>query len=200
MKVFPLVLLGASAARETAAETAEDGEKQKGADGAADADDDGFVVVDPGFDFAAGGGAGALALGKIVSAGAGAGIWGLEQWKENTYVGAVATAPARGAVEKVLLETVADSVSELRAGAADGAALAVASMRVVALCIAAHHGLALLVTARALSRGTFKSVAVAAAALAIRRGLVAWAIAIVAGADFFRVALTCAGATYGAFG
>jgi len=52
-----------------AAEAAEEGEEQEGADGGADADDDGFVVVDPGFDFAAEGGTFALALYNTLAEG-----------------------------------------------------------------------------------------------------------------------------------
>jgi hypothetical protein len=49
-----------------AEETAEEGEQEEAADGGADADDQGFVVLDPGFDLAADGGAATLTL-EIVS-------------------------------------------------------------------------------------------------------------------------------------
>jgi hypothetical protein len=54
--------LPGAAALEAAVDAAKDGEEDQAADGGGDADDDGFVVVDPGFDFLAEGGAGAPAL------------------------------------------------------------------------------------------------------------------------------------------
>lgn len=55
---------GTAAATDAAAQ---DGEKDEAADAAGDADDDGFIVVDPGPDFPGGGGASALALRTRVS-------------------------------------------------------------------------------------------------------------------------------------
>lgn len=59
-----LVPLSATSA---AAETAYDGEEDEGADGGSDADDEWFVVVDPGFHFAAYTAADALALLAVLA-------------------------------------------------------------------------------------------------------------------------------------
>lgn len=53
---------GSTTATTAADEAPEDGEKQQTANGGADADDEGFMFVDPGFDLTADGGAFALAL------------------------------------------------------------------------------------------------------------------------------------------
>ena len=50
---------------DAADETAEEGEEDEAADGDGDADDDAFVGGEPGADFAADGGAFALALGEM---------------------------------------------------------------------------------------------------------------------------------------
>jgi hypothetical protein len=119
-----LVCAAATAASYNAAH---DGEEDKAAHTSADADYDGFVVVDPGGDLAADGGASAAA------------------------VLAGATAAALGAVEEVLLQAVADVGAELGRAAGDYARRRVAGVGVVALGVRAHHGLALLVSRCALT-------------------------------------------------
>jgi len=89
-----LVCAAATAASYNAAH---DGEEDKAAHTRADADDDGFVVVDPGCDLAADGGTSAAA------------------------VLAGAAAAALGAVEEVLLQAVADVGAELGRAASDDA-------------------------------------------------------------------------------
>lgn len=114
-----LVCAAATAASYNAAH---DGEEDKAAHTRADADDDGFVVVDPGCDLAADGGTSAAA------------------------VLAGAAAAALGAVEEVLLQAIADVGAELGRAAGDDARRRVAGVSVVALSVGAHHGLALLVS------------------------------------------------------
>lgn len=78
--------------------------------------------------------------------------------ENTTYVLACAPSGAAGAVQEVLLQSIAPG-SKLWACTAQHAVAVVTSIRIVALSIAAHDGLALHVSARALTRRASESVA-----------------------------------------
>jgi hypothetical protein len=155
-------LLVCAAATAASCDAAEDGEEDEAAHTGADADDDGFVVVDPGWDLAADGSASAAA------------------------VLAGAAAAALGAVEEVLLQAVADVGTELGRAAGNNARGRVAGVCVVALSVGAHHGLALLISRRALAWSTLEAWATI---IAVCKESIGWANGRVAGADFLRVTI-----------
>lgn len=63
------------------------------------------------------------------------------------------------AIEEILLQTIADACAKLRAGTTNCTARAIARIGVIATGVAAHDGLALLVTAGALARRTLETIA-----------------------------------------
>ena len=98
-----------------------------------------------------------------------------------------AAAAALGAVEEVLLQAVADVGAELGRAAGDDARGGVAGVGVVALGVAAHDRLALLVSRRALAAGTLQAIA---AVVSIRLCVVIRTVRCVAGALLFGIAGT----------
>jgi len=124
--------LGATAVGAQAA--AEDAEEEGAADSGCEADDEGEVALDPGGDFFADGAAFADTVTALTSTG------------------------TTCSVKEVLLDSIASS-SEFWACAADHAVAVVAGIRVVALCVATHDGLALHVSARALSGSAAEAIA-----------------------------------------
>jgi len=127
-------LAASSRAFAAADETAEDGEEDQAAYTSGDADDECLVVVDPGLDLTAY--CGAFALSILTAP----------------------TTATRSSVQEVLLQPIAHSSPELWARTADRATRTITSVRIVALRIASHHSLTLLISARALSRSTLHSV------------------------------------------
>lgn len=152
-----LVCAAAAAAADTAAE---DGEEDEAAYTGADADHDGFMVVDPRGDLAADGGASAAAV--------------------LTF----AAAAAVGAIEEVLLQAEALVGGEFGRAAGHYAGGRVASVGVVAGGVGAHDGLALLVARRALAGGAFEAIATA---VTIRGVGVGWADSSITWASLLRI-------------
>lgn len=128
-------LLGATAVRGPAA--AKNKEKDEATDARREANDEGQVAVDPGFDFFAD----RAVLALAVLAGT--------------------SASTRGTVQEILLQAVACSSAEFRTRATELAVAVVAGIGIVALRVAAHDSLALLVSRRTLSTGAAESVATA---------------------------------------
>lgn len=146
-----------AAALAAAVEAAEEGEEDEATDCGGDADDDGFVVVDPGFDLAAGGGAFALALFEMLEDFTDELMSG---WREGTYCLSTSTPTStRGSRDEVLLQTITDITSEFRTCTSDETALAVTRICIVVLRVAAHDSLALLVATRALTTGALQAIA-----------------------------------------
>ena len=79
----------------------------------------------------------------------------------STHILALAPTVARRSIEEVLLKAVADVGAKLGTRATKHAAGAVTSVGVVSLSVAAHDGLALLVSACALTAGTTQTVTAA---------------------------------------
>lgn len=108
----------------------DDAEEEEAAETGCEADDEGEVAVDPGCDFFSDGTTLTLAIV------------------------ATSTACAGCAVEEVLLETVADTSTKLGTRTTDHAVAVITGIRIVALSVAAHNGLALLITRSTLSTCT----------------------------------------------
>ena len=144
------------------------GQKDQGAYGAGDTNDDTFVVLDPGFDV--------LALAVAVAA--------------------VAATTAGSAVEEVLVDAVARA--DLRGGADQfaGGTEGGTGVGVVAVEETAHHTAALVVPAGALATCAGESRATAAAAGAVLFERVGGTRAGVAAASLCNVAVAATGATY----
>jgi hypothetical protein len=125
----------------------DDGNEDEAADAADDSKDQGAILLEPAVE----GLAFTLTLGEDASVkpntfGVGFVV------KEKTHVVAFTAVLARGAVEEVLVDTVARASCEGGAGAADRAAGVVTRLCVVAQHVrSTHDNLALLVAVRALS-------------------------------------------------
>ena len=91
----------------------------------------------------------------------------------TTYILALTAACARRSIQEVLLQSIANSASKLRASTAQHAITVVASICIVALSIATHDGLALLIPRGALSTSTLQA---ATAVSSVRLGLVLRAV------------------------
>jgi hypothetical protein len=126
------LLVGATPAA-AAGDTTQDSQENKATDTSAHADDDGFVVVDPGGHLAA------------------------DRGTATASVVAFASTAAICAVEEVLLQAVALVWSEFGGAAGDDARGRVAGIGVVSLGVRAHDRFALLVTRGALAGGTLKA-------------------------------------------
>jgi hypothetical protein len=148
------------------------------------------MAVDPALDFFSDGTVLALTL-CVVSMSS---MWLMY---EETYVLAGTTTSTCGTIQEVLLQTIAHTSSKLWATAAEHAVAVVASVRVVALCIASHDCLALLVTRCTLATGACQPVTTT---LAIGLGLVFWTVRTCSIACLLRVALASARATDSAGG
>lgn len=141
--------------------TANDAEDNDAANGTGQADHERFVIVDPALNFFGDRGA------------------------TTHSVGACAAPSAGSAIQEVLLQTIASVAREFRTGTAHHAVGVIARVCVVALRVAAHDCLALLVAGGALSAGTLQPIP---AVLTIRLRLVLRAIRRVTGASLLGVA------------
>lgn len=137
------------------------------------------MVVDPGFDFAAESAALALTL-RTVSVEKSKSV---KKWRK-TYVVTVTATTTLGAIKEVLLQSIAHAVAKFWTRTADGTALAITSVGIIALGVATHDSFALLISACALTRRTLQPVT---AALAIWGSLVCRTVARVTRADLLRV-------------
>lgn len=164
---FQLLPSWSSACSNTASKHTKEDETS---DGAGQGDHQRFVVVNPRFDLAS---HTATAAHAILT---------------------TAASTARRTIQKVLLHTVAYVGAKIRAGAAQAASLAVASIRVVVARIATHESLALEITASTLPTRTLEPVS---ARLSVRGGLISRTRTVGARACFGWIALPSARSTDG---
>lgn len=164
--VFPL--LAATAVGAPAA--AEDAEDEGTAYSGGETNDERKMAVDPGLDFAADGAVGAATVLARSSAGTGR------------------------TVQEVLLESITSVCTELRARTAEHAVAVVTSVGVIALSVATHDCLTLLVTRSTLAAGTGQATT---AAFAVGLVLISGAVRSVTSASLLRVARAFAGAADG---
>jgi hypothetical protein len=146
------------------------------------------VVVNPGFNLFAEVGSFALALFTSL----------LEMMPHvrrdmKTYIRAFPTAATRRPIQEILLQTIAHSRPKLRARTAQRTAERVTRISIIALRVAPHKRLALLISARAMSARTLEPTP---AALSIRRRSITRARRRIARTLLLRIAISSTGTTY----